>query len=71
MLEGKLNVNGARFVAQVGNIEIDVTEGVEELLHQQRVEFEQKIAELRAEFAEIVQKWARVVEIVGYTGPVA
>lgn len=64
MLKGKILRDGAIYRVKTGSVLVDITDDVRALLAEKQAEHEQVLAELRAQQADVVERYNRIVSIV-------
>ena len=64
MLGGKIIRDGWRYCVKVGNVNVDITEDVRELIEHLRDDHARDIAELRAKYNDINDRYEQIAHIV-------
>jgi hypothetical protein len=64
MLQGKIIRDGSRdYCVKVGSVTVDITDDVRTILAEERTKHERALAEQRAQHADILERYNRIVQI--------
>lgn len=70
MLSGELTTDNYTYIVEAGNVKIDITADIIDLLAKQRAAADLRVVQIVADYEEVANKYRQIEQIVGTRGPV-